>query len=354
MSGVLPKFRVFAIKDGMTSGLLIERQMSRDAPVEKKYFWLSSAEGLAPTTEILNACKGVHELVEGQCNSRFMDLLVRFTTFVDQRGKLQVAMNALGKYLRGEKYQRIIDHFFERGDVTLREFFINARLFKDAVITKVASQEQLFGKAEEFRILSPHDIVGTGHYLKSIAHVLKVGSSESRWFRREGPLAVDFDCGMVFYRHKTLNEIKKMLTSNHFSLLVGEPASGKTVLVRQAGYDLFKQEKKVVYYFDGALERGFDKYQLIREINGLRGIFIIENIHLETPKYQRVLYSINPNENRHVLFTARPSFEHTEHKKDRKFSELEHVKVDSFEVVDQIIGYFASHHPKLDWTDHMG
>ena len=337
----------------MASGLLIERRMSHDIPTESHYFWLSSAQGLLPTEEILRECDIFHELPAVTCNSKFVELLVSFATFVQKTGKFKFQVSTIGKYLSGEKCKRIIDHFFERGDVDLRDFFIDARSFKNAVLTKVTDKEELVGKAEEFRILSPHDVVVKGHYLKSIAHVLKVESGESRWFRREGPLAADFDGGMIYCRHKTLAGIKEMLINNHFSFLMGEPASGKTVLVRQVGYELSQQEKKVVYWFDGALERGFDKDQLIKEINGLRGIFIIENVHLETPKYQRVLYSINHKAHRHVLFTARPSFEYAENKKDRLFSELECIRLDSSGAVDDIIGHFAAHHPRVRWTEEV-
>jgi len=353
MSGAWPKFRVFVVKDGMASGLLIERQMSRDAPTEKNYYWLSAAQGLVPTEEIISECDIFHELSPGTCNVKFVELIVTFATFVHKTGKLKFEVSTIRKYLSGEKCQRIIDHFFERGDVKLRDFFIDAPTFKDVVLAKVTNDEELVGKAEEFYVLSPHDVVVTGHYLKPIAHVLNVGLGKSRWFRREGPIAADFDDGKIYRRHRTLARIREMLLSNHFSFLVGESATGKTVLVKQIGYELSQQENKVVYWFDGALERGFDKDQLIKEINGLSGIFIIENVHLETPKYQRVLYSINPKTHRHVLFTARPSFEYAENKKDRLFSELEHVKLDSSGAVNNIIEHFAVHHPRVHWTKEV-
>lgn len=352
MSDEWPKFRVFVVKDGMASGLLIERQMSLDARTEKNYFWLAVADGLTPTEEILKACDGIHELLGGECNRIFVELLIRFTTFVQKTGILKVRVTNIGKYFSGMKCQRIIDHFFERGDIQLRHFFINAPTFKDSVLTKATRKQELVGEAEEFRVLSPHDIVSiSSGYIKPISHVLKVGVGKARWFRREGPIAADFDGDTVYTRHPLLDKIRDMVFDNEISLLEGEPATGKTVLARQLGYQLLTKEKAAVYWFDGALERGFDKDKLIKEINSARGVVIIENVHLETPKYQRIRYSLKSDPYRHVLFTARPSFRESENSKDWRLSELKQIRLNPFDQVDEIIDHFTQQYVGVQWPE---
>jgi hypothetical protein len=348
MSGAWPKFRVFVVKDGMASGLLVERQLSHDMPAEKKYFWLSSGEKLSPTTEILDTCQGFHEVIAGECNRSFMNLLIGFTTYVKQIGNLKVPPSILNKYLVGEKCQRIIDHFFERGDVILKEFFVNAATFKDVVLAKVTGEEKLVGKAEEFRVISPHDVIGKCHYLKPIAHVLKVGWSAPKWFRREGPLAVDLDAGLVYRRSERLTELRKIVLSNPICLLVGHSAAGKTVLVRQLGYELLK-EGHLVYWFDGDLEKGFDRDRLVAEINEQRGIIILENVHTEPCKYQRIYYSVNQKPDRHIVFTARSSLKDLERRDDWRLSEVKQVRLDAGEDMGRIVDYFSERTPEVRW-----
>jgi len=341
MTSVWPKFRIFAVKDGISSGLLIERQMTHDAPTEKIYCWLTVAEGLAPTEEIMKACGNIHELISGECNRSFMNLLIGFTTFAHHTGKLKVPTETLNKYLTGKQCQRIIDHFCERGDVILRDFFINPETFKDTVLRKEDNKENLIGSALEFRVISPHDIINIGDgYLKQIDHVLKVGYGDPEWFRREGPIAVDF-ARMVYPRQMLLEELKKMVLNNSFSLLEGQPATGKTVLVRQLGYELWQREKLSVYWFDGAVRRDFNVDHLIKEINSILGICIIENIHINTPQYQAIYYSVVKDQNRHVLFTARTSFKHSEIEKQWKISDLKHMTLNPFDQVDEIITHFG-------------
>jgi hypothetical protein len=349
MNQTWPKFRVYAVQDGQASGLLLKRKLSSDTPEEVSYFWLATPDGLGPTEEIIHACHTFQLSVSVE-TERFVRFLVKCTTLMARTGRVQVAAEAAWKGHDGKDCQRLIDHFFERGDQDLRNFFMNSSTFKKRVITKVREKEELIGNAEELTTISPHAIVVNGHYVKSISRVLNVGYGSPQWIRGEGPDAVDFDAGMIYPRREILDELKDMVLNNNFCLLEGDPATGKTVLVRQLGYELFRQDRIVVYWFDGNLERGFDKDRLINEINGAHGVFIIENVHLEVWKYQRLLHSVNPDPHRHVIFTGHPSFREYQNKADRKLSELNCITLDSSDEIDHIIAHFFERHPDVHWT----
>jgi len=345
-----PIFWLHIIRDGQSSGVLVKCQRSPDESAETKYFWLPSHYGLAPTQEVTNVCSECHEIPDLTCNRLFIELLVGSAEAFNRSGHLNLDFSDVLKKAR-EDVRRIIDRFFERGDAVLREFLVSASVFKKHILQFVRGKEEILIKAHELKLLNPHDVVaiGTG-YLKHIMHVLKPDVDQSRWFRPEGPLAVDFDQGCVYQNKRSYSKLNRMVMSSPVSLLEGEPATGKTVLVRRLGYELTRKENIAVYWFDGDLERGFDRKQLINEINGVRGVIILENVHLEAREYQRVLHAINNDPNRHVLFTANPSYRETQNNRDVLLSDLNHVRLEAFEDVDEIVNQYALGHTNVPWS----
>jgi len=207
----------------------------------------------------------------------------------------------------------------------------------------------LVGRADEFRIVSPRQIVVPGEgCLKSIGHVLRVGSTDPpEWFRRSGPLAVDFEAGVVYRDNRALAALKDMVAANHFCLLQGEAATGKTVLVRQLAYELEEQEGTKVYWFDCDRQRSFDRQRLVDEINMTHGVYILENVHLKTSEFQRVYFSVVSDPQRHVLFTARPSFRQTETAYDWLLSELPCAELGTTDGVGGLLEHFVCHYPGI-------
>jgi len=190
-------------------------------------------------------------------------------------------------------------------------------------------------------------------YLQEIIHVLRINTPDnpkrspdkSEWFRKTGPIAIDFLHKKVFRREKKLKELKSLVLNNSFSILEGIAATGKTVLVRNLAWDLHKKER--VYYFE---YREFDVDILATEINAVQGIVIIEDIHLEPQSFQ-LLYSLYDNEHSHILLTTRPSFREKLHSRKVNLSELPTISLEPFDNVDEIIGYYSRRHQRLPWSD---
>jgi hypothetical protein len=347
-----PQFRIFAVKDGDVYGLLVKRQLTNDQPEEQRYFWFRDADGLAPTQEIKLACEQCHELSNSVYEKRLIKELVDYASILDQTGNLTPVKSVAGKYYDAKGYQGLVNHFFERVDSHLGKFFVDADTFKTAVLAKVRGKDEIVSRAVEFGVRSPHNIPqGDLYYLKPIEHVLMAGTNEPpKWFRKQGPIAVDFDDGRVYRRAELLDGLKNLVLSNQFSILDGISATGKTVLVRQLGYELRKEKELVIYYFDCALDRDFERSKLVREINIAKGLIILENIHLETQKFQRVVACIETDAHRHVLLTARPSFRQVEDEKDTLLSTISTLELEPFNQVDRILEHYASHYPGLAWT----
>jgi hypothetical protein len=289
MSGEWPKFKVFAVQDGDTYGLLIKRQMSADAPEEQKYFYSREVGGLAPTSEIKIACDQCHELSPSMYEKRLVEVLIDYACDVHHTGNLRLVKSIGGRFHSRKGYQGLVDHFFEReGESSLRKFFCGPSIFKHKVIQKIRGRDELVGRAVTFGVLSPHGVTFGGFdYLKPIEQVLRMDMDDQpKWFRKTGPIAADFEDGRIYNRSKLFDDLKELVMQNHLSMLIGVAATGKTVLVRQFGHDLSINDNQPVYYFHNTVWRDFDESKLVKEINHINGVIILEDIHLETKKFQ--------------------------------------------------------------------
>ncbi|MHB9068798.1 MAG: hypothetical protein ACYC54_00350 [Sedimentisphaerales bacterium] len=344
------KFWVYVVSDGKSNGLLIKRQNSANDTQECMYFHF--AGGLSPTLEILNACGGHYAQLAGNLDEkRFVDGLIDYI-IKDQAAGCTKKNHVISiSVTDGQTFQVVMNHFFGRAESPLLDFFINANIFKQAVLSKIRNKDEYIGMAEEFGVLSPHNLtVNDLKYIRPIEKVLKAQEeNKAKWFRKSGPLAIDFDNNLICTREKTLDYLRSMVTGNFGSILEGDMATGKTVLVRQLGYMLRKDGP--VYYFDCDGQRDFDFEILAGQINNLlKGIFIFENVHLETQKFQLLFSRLQHDKAKHILFTTRLSLHETHTRRFEGIDALPKIELELFDDVDQIIDHFAQHHAKVPWS----
>ncbi len=193
--------------------------------------------------------------------------------------------------------------------------------------------------------------------LQHISHILKIGAeyketSTSHWFRPTGPIAIDFDDKKVCSRKSKVNELTKLVMDNPFSLLVGEAATGKTVLARDMAYTLYKEGSHDIYYFKYR-DFDFDICELAEVINSLRGIIILEDMHLNILKFQQLYSFLRPNQSRHLLFVLRDgldSFQDLTNYDDLR--KLPALHINPFEDADKIIEDYCNHSktPRIVWN----
>ncbi|MEN6384776.1 MAG: hypothetical protein ABFD79_06225 [Phycisphaerales bacterium] len=344
------KFWVYVISDGKSDGLLIKKQDSPDAAQECEYFHF--AGGLSPTFEILSECKGCYEQLSGKTEERrFVNGLI---DYIQSTGGTKKNQTISEKVTDGQPFPKVINHFFERVKSPLLDFFVSADIFRRAVLRKVRNKNEYIGMAEEFGVLSPHNLtVNDLKYIRPIEKVLKVQEEKkAQWFRKSGPLAIDFDNNFIYPRGIILNDLKHKILSNFGLILEGDIATGKTVLVRYLGYTLRKDMP--VYYFDCSEKRDFDYEILVAQINNLQnGVFILENIHLETQKFQLFFSRLQPDKTKHILFTTRPSLPETHIRRFEAIDVLGRVGLNPFDDVDPIINHFAQYHSNVSWSEKI-
>jgi hypothetical protein len=200
--------------------------------------------------------------------------------------------------------------------------------------------------------------VGGPEYLQSAEGLLKIGDPPEapKWFRKTGPIAVDFVAGVVCRPKKMRSKLKKKLDTNPACVLEGGAATGKTVLVRDLVLALRKDH--AIYYFSCHQPGGFDAGELATRIKGVTGIVIMEDIHLCPQQAQQVYSYLYPwlrnDPDNHILFVGRSSFREGENAHlAQRLDNLPALPLTPFSdadaIIQQYIDYQAIHKPSLAW-----
>lgn len=346
------RFKVFAVFDGNSWGLFVKKINSKTGFTQKAYFYLKN--GLRPTHEILKTCEGNSHLLcaDDSREERIVNEIISYAKYVNltgQRKNYEFSQN----YQEQRGYQEVVDRYYESDRFSVfKEFFVSASILKKGVLRNSRGNiYQAEGMAEEFDILDAHSISVEGFkYTRKIEDVMELDTNhKSMWFRKSGPIAIDFKENKVYSRRKLLHELKELISNKSFAILEGAAASGKTVLAYQLGYELCKNDKKSVYYFNCALERDFELNELVKDIDSGQGIFILDNIHLETTKFQRVYSKVKRDKHRHVLFVTRPSFRDNCSNQDCDLTKIKRISLEQNNDIDNIIGFFALQHSDVSW-----
>jgi len=106
---------------------------------------------------------------------------------------------------------------------------------------------------------------------------------EPEFFRKTGPLWVDFEPPGYMVERGEVDSIIENLEGNQSQLLMGDMASGKTVIVRNVGYKLIKNGWSV-YYLPSYRIKHERINEIVREIetttrSSLKPMIVIEDLH---------------------------------------------------------------------------
>ena len=117
----------------------------------------------------------------------------------------------------------------------------------------------------------------------------KEETTEGDFFKKE-PEWIDFEEGFVVER-KEVDEIIRNLEKDNIQLVLGEPASGKSTILKNIGFKLAKEDKDVYIvefkkHSGDEVKRYFDD---IPEINDEKAVFIVDDAHLLPTKCERLV-----------------------------------------------------------------
>jgi hypothetical protein len=348
-----PRYKLFAVVDGERYGLLVKRSLSADTDEACRYFYFE--DGLRPTSGLLHVCnEECFLLLDRLEERRFVAGLIAYMGDTGVRGSIQIPRCIRQTMDDAPDYQNVVHHFFERVNSPLGDFLYSTQVFRKCVLAKTRGRDKYTWMAEKVDIVPPSLIaVDDATHLRPIESVLRIDSAEKpKWFRKTGPRARDFDDGMVYRRAAVSDKIYDMVIKQPTSVLVGQAATGKTVLVRQLGYRLYREHVSV-HYFDCELESDFDAKELAREIKARTGVFIVENIHCAAQECQQMLDRLGTHNSQHLVLTARPSFVDSMHPRMDTPAELPSLVLEPFDDADGFISYFASMNGSVPWSEKV-
>ena len=177
--------------------------------------------------------------------------------------------------------------------------------------------------------------------IPTIQSVLRKGETfEGDFFKKE-PEWGDFEEGFIVER-KEVDGIIKKLESDNIQLVLGEPASGKSVILKNIGFKLAK-EHKAVYIVElkkhsrDEVQRYFDD---ILRSNDEKAVFIIDDTHLQFAECERLVRDFKNRELKAKLIVgSRPIRKiHGEHPKEAlEFEYLSKTSIHAGDVAETII-----------------
>ncbi|MCK4375832.1 MAG: hypothetical protein KAX19_10900, partial [Candidatus Brocadiae bacterium] len=195
--------------------------------------------------------------------------------------------------------------------------------------------------------------VGNKYYLRRIEDVLAIHpiadrEREPQWFRKCGPIAVDFAAARVCWRQDDVARLRAALDAGQVAVLEGAAATGKSVLVRQLASELHAiAAYPEVYHLDCREHGVLDQPRLFDEISDVEGLVIIEDCHLAPYAVSSLYVRLEGHPQLKALLVTRPSLWGSVDPRQAGLGDLEEdaVRLEPFAVVDEIIDLYAKGHP---------
>ena len=185
--------------------------------------------------------------------------------------------------------------------------------------------------------------------IPTIQSVLRKGETfEGDFFKKE-PEWIDFEESFVVER-KEVDEIIKKLENDNIQLVLGDPASGKSVILKNIGFKLANENKDVYVvelkkHSGDEVKRYFDD---ILEINDEKTVFIVDDAHLLPAECERLVREFkNWKLKAKFIIGSRPTREiRGKHPKEASvFEHLSKTYIHAEDVTEEIIkGFLKKEH----------
>ena len=171
----------------------------------------------------------------------------------------------------------------------------------------------------------------------------KEETSEGDFFKKE-PEWIDFEEGFVVER-KEVDEIIKKLENDNIQLVLGEPASGKSVILKNIGFKLANENKDVYVvelkkHSGDEVKRYFDD---IPEIKDEKAVFIVDDAHLLPTECERLVRAFKDRKSKSKLIIgSRPTREicGAHPKEASEFEYLSKTDLHAVDVTEEMIKTF--------------
>ena len=185
--------------------------------------------------------------------------------------------------------------------------------------------------------------------LQSIQCILRKGKTFKGDFSKKAPEWVDFEQGFIVERRE-VDEIIKKLENEKIQLILGAPASGKSIILKNVGFKLANENKDV--YVVELKKYPRDEVKLlfnnILELNDEKLIFIVDDAHLSIENCERFVREFKNGGRGKLIIGSRPTEEilggHP--KNASEFEYLSKIEVHAEDVAEEITKSFL----KVDYN----
>ena len=175
--------------------------------------------------------------------------------------------------------------------------------------------------------------------LPTIGTILHEEGKKADFFRYPEPFWIDFEKGYVVERAE-VNDFITKIEDNSFHLVVGEPASGKSVVVKNIGFELAKNGYRV--YIIELKKYPADRLELYfkeaLEINDERTLIIVDDAHLQLSKCETLVRDFRNNKLRTKLIIATREVKGI--KESSEFGYLPQTKISAIDATKKMITTF--------------
>ena len=189
--------------------------------------------------------------------------------------------------------------------------------------------------------------------LPTIEHVLKKGEIEKEEIFRKEPMWIDFERGCIVERkiveRKEVYDIMEKLKNDKIHLVLGEPASGKSVILKNIGFKLAKEGKKV-YFIELKSHSDEEVEEFFRKIPELNAIFIIDDAHLKLSACEKLVREFKRRGKGLLLIGSREVHElrRRHPKESSEFEYLNKTKIEAKDATEDIIRLFLKRKHNLE------
>ncbi|OGM11677.1 hypothetical protein A2Z22_01985 [Candidatus Woesebacteria bacterium RBG_16_34_12] len=171
-------------------------------------------------------------------------------------------------------------------------------------------------------------------YIPSIESVLRKGETTEGDFFKKEPEWVDYKQGFIVER-KEVDEIINRLEKDKVQLVLGAPASGKSIILKNVGYKLANDGKKV--YVIELKKHAQDEikhfFENIPKIDDDSPIFIIDDAHLNISECERLIRNFRSNGKGKLIIGSRETDE-IKNGDPTKASEFEYLNIMAIQAED--------------------
>ena len=199
--------------------------------------------------------------------------------------------------------------------------------------TKVKKRLSRIGRKEVTELVIAHlksifkidlnPVLGEEVKIPSIQSVLREGKTTNGKFFRKEPEWVDFDNGFVVER-KEVDYIIDKLDEYNLQMVLGEPASGKSVILKNIGFKLADNyDVYIVELKKHAIDDVKEFFGEILKCDNRKVVFIVDDAHLCISECERLISNFRSSELKAKLIIGSRETEEIKGKNPKECSEFE-------------------------------